>query len=66
MLDSGVRVEMKKGALGALDTTSIRTRERLGELLKFSLARPHEFFDHTSIVSPGPGFNGSIKGDQTT
>jgi len=31
-----------------LGTTSIRTREKLGGLLKFTTTRPHEFFDHTS------------------
>ena len=35
MPDTGVQVGMNKGELVTLDTTSIRTSERLGGLLQF-------------------------------
>jgi hypothetical protein len=34
MPDSGLQMEGKKGGAGPLDATSIRTREKLGGLLK--------------------------------
>lgn len=35
MPDPGLQMEGKKGGAGPLDTTSIRTCERLGGLLKY-------------------------------